>query len=146
MMKALRRARLEADGGGLENRYGATHRGFESHALRFRVDLCCGVRSIGRVSLPLDAAASVLVRPWRHDRVLACTHRLSLARASRLCAANLGDRRRTSKQRPCRKLFGGRLHAAATDSDRHDVVNTARPRPAQVRTAGVASPDTGPNG
>src|SRR4051794_20221177 len=34
MMKALRRARLEADGGGLENRYGATHRGFESHALR----------------------------------------------------------------------------------------------------------------
>ena len=23
-----------ADGGGLENRYGATHRGFESHALR----------------------------------------------------------------------------------------------------------------
>ena len=28
------RARLVADGAGLENRYGETHRGFESHALR----------------------------------------------------------------------------------------------------------------
>lgn len=32
--RSIGRARLVADGAGLENRYGETHRGFESHALR----------------------------------------------------------------------------------------------------------------
>jgi hypothetical protein len=43
-----------ADGGGLENRYGATHRGFESHALRQHQSPSLDIRALVGTPTGLD--------------------------------------------------------------------------------------------
>ncbi len=56
------RARLVADGAGLENRYGETHRGFESHALR-------SISSSGASTTCTDAGDRGFVTADRQSRL-----------------------------------------------------------------------------